>query len=127
MSEPFLDVLKQRVGEKAGQEDKLLERMAEVLLVSCERIASTLSLLDPPLRQELLQHIYHQVETTLDQLNAETHAALRPQRLPPDLLEWFRAQTSEAEVKAGIQDMRTTGGVPFTDVLERLQVRKQPA
>ena|SRR5581483_9973408 len=127
MSEPFLDVLKQRVGETATQENKLLERMAEALLVSCERIASTLSLLDPPLRQELLQHIYHRVETSLDQLNAEAPAAFRQQRLTPDLLEWFRAQTSEAEAMAGIQDIRATGGVPFTDVLKRLQARKQPA
>lgn len=127
MSEAFLDVLKQRVGANAAQDDRLLERMAQTLLSACERIASTLALLEPPLRQELLQQVYRRVETSLNQFDVEARAALRQQRLTPELLEWFRRQTSEAEVLAGIQEIRATGGIPLADVSGRLQARKQPA
>jgi hypothetical protein len=135
MNESILDVL---VRQGFAQDIGAAKRLSQELNVWCEQLVALVAAFEPQGRQELLEHVYRRVGTSLERLDAEAAEALgrlpqpnqqesAPQPLPREILEWVRQQTSEAELVAGIQAIRATGGVPLSDVIQRLRTAKASA
>jgi hypothetical protein len=135
MNESFLDVL---VRHRAAEDVNSAKRLSQELNALCEQLAASLSALERPAREELLNRVLQRVWGSLDRIDTEATELLTERRQPdlrqkptpvqltPDQLEWARRQFSEEEYVAGIRDIRENGGVPFADVVQKLKSGKLP-
>jgi hypothetical protein len=133
MNGSFLDVL---VRLKASEVVNSAKRLSQELNALCEQLAASLSPLERPAREELLNRVLQRVLGSLDRVDTEANQLLSPREQPdpqqkpapiqltPDQLEWARQQVSEEEYIAGIRDIRENGGVPFESIIQRLKSGK---
>jgi hypothetical protein len=133
MNGSFLDVL---VRHRATEDVNSAKRLSQELNALCEQLAASLSALERPAREELLNRVLQRVWGSLDRIDTEATQLLTepkqpdlrqkptPVQLTPDQLEWARQQVSEEEYIAGIRDIRENGGVPFESIIQRLKSGK---
>ena len=133
MKGSFLDVL---VRHRGTEDVNAAKRLSQELNALCEQLAASLSALDRPAREELLNRVLQRVLGSLDRIDTEAKELLPPREQPdsqqrpapielsPEMLEWARQQFSEEDYVAGIRDIRENGGVPFENILQRLKSEK---
>jgi hypothetical protein len=133
MNGSFLDVL---VRHRATEDVNSAKRLSQELNALCEQLAASLSALERPAREELLNRVLQRVWGSLDRIDTEATELITegkpadprqkpaPVELTPDLLDWARRQFSEEEYIAGIRDIRENGGVPFASIIQRLKSEK---
>jgi hypothetical protein len=102
MNGSFLDVL---VRHPATEDVDSAKRLSLELNALCERLAASLSALDRPAREELLNRVLQRVWGALDRIDSEAAELFTErQQLAP----------KQKPAVAGTRDIRENGGVPLS-------------
>jgi hypothetical protein len=137
MSQEFLDVLARHA---TANDRERLQATAQILRALAHDLALILSgVQDSADRNDLLARFGGSVRARLDEMqrpenaseNGDSEKAARPPapertnlqsgKLPPELLEWARQQVNEEEIIAGLNEVRKTGGLEFSDFVHELE------
>jgi hypothetical protein len=120
MKQEFLDVLARLA--PAGKPEQL-DLAARELEVLAQRLAATLNDLgDARARNDILAYFNDRTRALL----ANGRVDPQPTKYPPELLEWARSQFTEEELLAGLQEIRTTGGLELRDFIDEMEEEGAP-
>ena len=105
---------------------RLPEHLAKDLDAKCQAVATVLAGVEATEQPGLLAAIIERIVTHSEQIRKQSApqtstAPPKPVTPTPEILEWARNLFTEEEALAGLREIRQTGGLKFSEVIQGLE------